>query len=51
MAATPPPVADSDWVTVEEFYCLVVDGQKADLIEGVFTWRRPIHAAAIGWAA
>jgi Uma2 family endonuclease len=35
MAGTPPPVTDSDSVTVQEFYCLVPEGQKADLIDGV----------------
>ena len=35
MAATPPSPTHSDLVTVEEFYSLVPDGQKADLIDGV----------------
>ena len=34
-----PLSPDSDLVTVEEFYCLVPDGQKADLIDGVIYLR------------
>lgn len=41
MAATPRRVSDSDLVTVEEFYCLVPDGQKADLIDGVIYMASP----------
>jgi Uma2 family endonuclease len=41
MATTPPLFTDSDWVTVEEFYCLVPDGQKADLIDGVIYMASP----------
>ena len=41
MTTTPPPLTDRDWVTVEEFYCLVPDGQKADLIDGVIYMAPP----------
>jgi Uma2 family endonuclease len=41
MAATPPIPTNSDLVTVEEFYCLVPDGQKADLIDGVIFMASP----------
>ena len=36
-----PLSPDSDLVTVEEFYCLVPDGQKADLIDGVIYMASP----------
>jgi Uma2 family endonuclease len=36
-----PLSPDSDLVTVEEFYCLVPDGQKADLIDGVIYLASP----------
>src|SRR5262249_43551648 len=36
-----PPSPDSDLVTVEEFYGLVSDGQKADLIDGVIYLASP----------
>ena len=51
MVVPPSPLSsDSDLVTVEEFYCLVPDGQKADLIdEVVFTWPHLIPDAAIDW--
>src|SRR5262249_57523385 len=35
VAPLSPLSPDSDLVTVEEVYCLVPDGQKADLIDGV----------------
>ena len=35
MNTTSSTSTDSDLFTVEEFYCLVPDGQKADLIDGV----------------
>jgi hypothetical protein len=35
MAPTPRRTPDSDLITVEELFCLVPDGQKADLIDGV----------------
>lgn len=41
MAAPTPTLVDSDLVTVEEFYCLVPDGQKADLIDGVIYLASP----------
>jgi Uma2 family endonuclease len=41
MAAIPPRMSDSDLVTVEEFYCLVPDGHKADLIDGVIYMASP----------
>ena len=42
MAAPTSPVSpDSDLVTVEEFYGLVPDGQKADLIDGVIYMASP----------
>ena len=36
-----PLSPDSDLVTVEEFYCLVPDGQKADLLDGVIYMASP----------
>ena len=36
-----PLSPDSDLVTVEEFYCLVPDGQKADLMDGVIYMASP----------
>jgi Uma2 family endonuclease len=41
MTTTPRRKADSDLVTVEEFFCLVPDGQKADLIDGVIYMASP----------
>jgi len=42
MVVPPSPLSpDSDLVTVEEFYCLVPDGQKADLIDGVIYMASP----------
>jgi Uma2 family endonuclease len=41
MTTTPRRKADSDLVTVEEFFCLVPDGQKADLIDGVIYTASP----------
>lgn len=41
MAATPPSPTNIDLVTVEEFYSLVPDGQKADLIDGVIFMASP----------
>src|SRR5262247_4456883 len=42
MVVPPSPLSpDSDLVTVEEFYCLVPDGQKADLIDGVIYLASP----------
>ncbi len=42
MLVPPSPLSpDSDLVTVEEFYCLVPDGQKADLIDGVIYMASP----------
>lgn len=41
MAATPLSPTHSDLVTVEEFYSLVPDGQKADLIDGVIFMASP----------
>jgi Uma2 family endonuclease len=43
MAASTPTLRerDNDLVTVEEFACLVPDGQKADLIDGVIYMASP----------
>ena len=41
MAPTPRSTPDSDLITVEEFFCLVPDGQKADLIDGVMYMASP----------
>ena len=41
MTTTPRRKADSDLVSVEEFFCLVPDGQKADLIDGVIYMASP----------
>jgi Uma2 family endonuclease len=41
MTTTPRRKADSDLVTVEEFFCLVPEGQKADLIDGVIYMASP----------
>jgi len=42
MVVPPSPLSpDSDLVTIEEFYCLVPDGQKADLIDGVIYMASP----------
>jgi len=41
MATTPHRPPDSDLVTVDEFFCLVPDGQKADLIDGVIYLASP----------
>lgn len=38
---TSPPSPESDLVTVDEFYCLVPDGQKADLLDGVIYMASP----------
>ncbi|MEW6282747.1 MAG: Uma2 family endonuclease [Candidatus Eremiobacterota bacterium] len=39
--ADPLPSFDSDMVTVDEFYALVPDGQKADLLDGVIYLASP----------
>jgi Uma2 family endonuclease len=52
MAAPPRNAPDSDLVTVEEFFCLVPDGQKADLIDGVIYMASPDtrrHDRLGGW--
>ncbi|MBI4530131.1 MAG: Uma2 family endonuclease, partial [Candidatus Latescibacteria bacterium] len=36
-----PPTPQSDLITVEQFFCLVEDGQKADLIDGVIYMASP----------
>ena len=41
VAPLSPLSPDSDLVTIEEFYCLVPDGQKADLIDGVIYMASP----------
>jgi Uma2 family endonuclease len=41
MTTSPRRQADSDLVTVKEFFCLVPDGQKADLIDGVIYMASP----------
>jgi Uma2 family endonuclease len=41
MAAPTATLTDSDLATVEEFHCLVPDGQKADLIDGVIYMASP----------
>lgn len=41
VAPTSPLPPDSDLVTVEEFCCLVPDGQKADLLDGVIYMASP----------
>jgi Uma2 family endonuclease len=41
MTTSPRRQADSDLVSVEEFFCLVPDGQKADLIDGVIYMASP----------
>ena len=43
--ANPSRVAD-DLISVEDFYCLVPDGQKADLIDGVIHMASPDSARA-----
>ena len=41
VAPLSPLSPDSDLVTIEEFYCLVPDGQKADLLDGVIYLASP----------
>lgn len=41
VAPLSPPSPDSDLVTIEEFYCLVPDGQKADWLDGVIYLASP----------
>ncbi len=41
MEAPTPTLMDTDLVTVEEFSCLISDGQKADLINGVIYMASP----------